>query len=101
MKKVLKADGRNVIESEEIITIKRQTAQIVWTEIKFIDTGEKPRSAFGRTCIGLGSNIQCLITFDYWADQALELTPVWDEVMHSLTLGLYVRGPMTGVAFPD
>ena len=102
LKKVIKDDGRNVIESGEIITIKRQTAKIVWTEIKFIDnTGEKPRSAFGRTCIGLGSNIQCLITFDYWADQALELTPVWDEVMHSLTLGLYVRGPMTGVAFPD
>ncbi len=73
----------------------------MWTEIKFIDTQAESRSAFGRTCIGLGSNVQCLITFDYWADQALELTPVWDEMIRSLTLGLYIRDPMTGVAFPD
>ncbi|WP_246275689.1 hypothetical protein, partial [Brasilonema bromeliae] len=101
LKKVIKDDSRNVIESGEIFTIKRQTARIVWTEIKFIDTQAEPREAFSRTCIGLGSNVQCLITFDYWADQAEQLTPVWDEVMRSLTLGLYIRDPMTGVAFPD
>lgn len=101
LKKVIEDDDRNVIESGEIFTIKRQTARIVWTEIKFIDTQAEPREAFSRICIGLGSNIQCLITFDYWADQALGLTPVWDEVMRSLTLGLYIRDPMTGLAFPD
>jgi hypothetical protein len=73
----------------------------MWCEIKFIDTQTEPREAFSRTCVGLGSNIQCLITFDYWADQAEQLIPVWDEVMRSLTLGLYIRDPRTGLAFPD
>ena len=101
LKKVIEDDGRNVIAKGEIFTIKRQTARIVWTEMKFIDTQAEPREAVSRTCIGLGSNVQCLITFDYWADQAIELTPIWDEVIRSLTLGLYIRDPMTGAAFPD
>ncbi|MBW4513422.1 MAG: hypothetical protein KME64_44260 [Scytonematopsis contorta HA4267-MV1] len=101
LKKVLEDDGRNVISRGKVFTVKRQTASIVWAELKFIDTQAEPREAFSRTCIGLGSNVQCLITFDFWADQAHQLTPVWDEVMRSLTLGLYIRDPMTGAAFPD
>ena len=101
LKKVLEDDSRNIIAKGEIVTVKRQTARIVWTEMKFIDTQEEPREAFSRTCIGLGSNVQCLITFDYWADQAEQLIPVWDEAIRSLTLGLYIRDPMTGLAFPD
>jgi hypothetical protein len=100
LKKVVENDSRDVIDRGEIITLKRQTARIVWTELKFIDSNED-REAFSRICIGLGSNIQCLITFEYWADQAEKMTPVWDEVMRSLTLGLYIRDPRTGFAMPD
>ncbi len=101
LKKVMENDERQPIERSEVFTVKRQTAKIVWCEIKFIDTQEEPREAFSRTRIGLGSNIQCLITFDFWVDQAEQLIPVWDEVMRSLTLGLYIRDPRTGLAFPD
>jgi hypothetical protein len=101
LRKIMEDDSRDVIERGEVISLKRQTARIVWCEIKFIDTQAEPREAFSRTCIGLGSNVQCLITFDYWADQAQQLTPIWDEVMRSLTIGLFIRDPMTGFAFPD
>jgi len=101
LKKIMEDDSRNVLEKGEVITVKRQTARIMWCQIKFIDTQTEPREAFSRTCVGLGSNIQCLITFDYWADQAEQLIPIWDEVMRSLTLGLYIRDPRTGLAFPD
>ena len=101
LKKVIAEDSREVIETREIVTVKRQTARILWGEIKFIDYQEEPREAFSRICIGLGSNVQCLITFDFWADQAEQLIPVWDEVMSSLTLGLYIRDPLSGKAFPD
>ncbi|MBD2441517.1 hypothetical protein [Nostoc sp. FACHB-110] len=101
LRKVIDEDSRNVIEKSKIYTVQRQTARIVWAEIKFIDTQAEPREAYSRICIGLGSNVQCLITFDYWVDQAEQLTPVWDEVIRSLTLGLYIRDPRTGLAFPD
>jgi hypothetical protein len=29
------------------------------------------------------------------------LTPVWDEMMRSLTLGLFISDPRTGMALPD
>jgi len=99
--KVTEDDSRDVISRGKVVTCKRQTARIVWSEIKFMDTQEEPREAFSRTCIGLGSNVQSLITFDYWADQAEMLLPVWDEVVRSLTLGLYISDPRTGKAFPD
>ncbi|NJP09272.1 MAG: hypothetical protein HC866_07120 [Leptolyngbyaceae cyanobacterium RU_5_1] len=100
LRRIADDDDREVIARGEVITLKRQTARIVWTELKFIDPEEK-REAYSRICIGLGSNVQCLITFDYWADDADRLTPVWDEVLRSLTLGLYIRDPSIGTAFPD
>lgn len=100
LKKVAQEDERDVIEQGKIIRLNCQTARIVWTELKFIDSQEN-REAYSRICIGLGSGVQCLITFDYWVDDAERLTPVWDTVMESLTLGLYIRDPRTGLAFPD
>jgi hypothetical protein len=100
LKDVVERDKRDILERGEIVTVKRQTARIVWTEFKFMDSNEH-REAYSRICIGLGSGIQCLITFDYWVEDAPRLIPVWDNVMRSLTLGLYIRDPSTGVAFPD
>lgn len=100
MEKIVEDDTRNVISKSEVVRVNRQTAQIMWSEIKFIDA-EENREAFSRICIGLGSDVQCLITFDFWADEAEKLTPVWDVVMRSLTLGLYISDPRTGLALPD
>lgn len=100
LEKVVEDDTRNVISTSEVVRVNRQTAQIMWTEIKFIDE-EENREAFSRICIGLGSNVQCLITFDFWASEAEKLTPVWDVVLRSLTLGLYISDPRTGTALPD
>jgi hypothetical protein len=100
LKQIAEQDSRDVIEQGEVITLNRQTARIVWVELKFIDSNEN-REAFSRICVGIGSNIQVLITFEYWADQAKVMTPVWDEVLRTLTLGLYIRDPSLGVAFPD
>lgn len=100
LRKIAKDDTRNVIEIGEVVALKRQTARIVWIELKFIDPTEN-REAFSRICVGLGSQIQCLITFDFWADHRDRLTPVWDEALRTLTLGLYIRDPMTGLAHPD
>jgi hypothetical protein len=101
VKKIAESDSRDVIERGEIIKLKRQTAQIVWTELKFMDHQDGDREAFSRICVGIGSRIQCLITFEFWADQAEQMTPVWDEVMNSLVLGLYISDPKTGFARPD
>lgn len=100
LKQVVQDDPRVPYEQGEIYQLQRQTARIVWTQIEFTDPQEH-RQAYSRIAIGLGSGVQCLITFDYWVDDAERLTPVWDTVLSSLVLGLYIRDPKTGFAFPD
>ncbi|MEM9164219.1 MAG: hypothetical protein AAGC54_14265 [Cyanobacteria bacterium P01_F01_bin.4] len=101
LKKIMREDKRNVIEVGDVVKLPRQTAHVVWGELKFIDDQEDDREAYSRICVGIGSGIQCLVTFDYWADETEKMTPVWDVVLESLTLGLYIRDPRTGLAFPD
>jgi hypothetical protein len=71
----------------------------VWTEGKFIDPQEL-RTAYGRIAIGIGGNIQVLLTFEYWAEDAERFTWVWDTVLQSLQVCTYIpdptRGPRTG-----
>ncbi|NJM58522.1 MAG: hypothetical protein HC857_15390 [Synechococcales cyanobacterium RU_4_20] len=100
LKKALKEDSREVLEISDIFKLKRQTARIVWGELKVIDEVEK-RAAYSRTCVGLGSGVQCLITFDYWVEDAEKMISVWDIVLESLVLGLYIPDPRTGFALPD
>lgn len=101
LRQTVEDDPRNVIHKGEIIPVKRQTARIFWTEVRYINTQAEGRLASSRICLGLGSNIQCSVTMDCWADEVERFAPVWDEVMRSLTLGLYIRDPEKGLAYPD
>lgn len=100
LRNILKEEKRNVTDFGKIEHFKRQTARFVWTQIEFIDPAED-RRAYSRIAIGLGSNVQCLITMDYWVEDSEKAVPVWDTVMNSVVLGLFIRDPRTGFAFPD
>ncbi len=100
VKKLLQEDTREAIEISEVFKLNRQTAQIFWGQIKFIDPEEK-REAYSRICVGLGSGVQSLITFEYWVEDAAQFEPIWQNVLDSLVLGLYIRDPRTGLAYPD
>jgi hypothetical protein len=100
LKNLVREDSRFSGEVGEIHYLKRQTARVVWTEFPFIDPHEH-RPALARVAIGLGSNVQCLITLDFWEDEAEKFTPVWDLVLSSLVLGLFIKDPRTGLALPD
>jgi hypothetical protein len=101
VRKVMQEDTRDLIEVGEVIPLKRQTAKIVWGELKFMDHQEEDREAFSRICVGIGSGIQCLITFEFWADEIDRCIPIWDHVLETLVLGLYIPDPRTGFARPD
>lgn len=100
VKKLIREDTRDILEVGDVVKLSRQTAQIVWGELKFLDSNEN-REAYSRICVGLGSGIQCLVTFDYWVDDAEKLMPIWDVALESLTLGMYIQDPRTGFARPD
>ena len=41
--------------------------------------------------------IQPLITFAYWHDDAERVEPAWDELLNSLQLGLVIADPRKGL----
>ncbi len=101
VKKIAREDSRDVLEVGEVVKLKRQTASIVWTELRFMDHQEEDREAYSRICVGLGSGVQCLVTCEFWVDQAEQFTPVWDHVLETLVLGLFINDPRKGFARPD
>lgn len=93
---VLDEDSRDVLRKGQITSLARQKLELAWAEVYFVDPNEH-RGAFSRICIGREKNIQSLITFDFWADDAPRLHPVWDEVLRSLELGRFIKDPTRGM----
>ncbi len=92
----LEGEHRSLIPTENFGHMQRDDVELAWVEYRFMDPNEH-REAYTRICIGRGSNIQTLITFDYWPEDAARLSGVWDEVMRSLELGRYIKDPTTGL----
>jgi len=95
VQQVLDGDERKVEQPGKIVEEHRGHLELAWAEVRFVDPIEN-REAFSRICLGRESNIQCLITFDFWADDADTLRPVWDEVLRSLEIARYVSDPTIG-----
>lgn len=77
-------------------SIRRHGLRLAWTELTFTDPVEG-RPARSRMLVGLGNNVQCLITLDFWADDAARVAPAWDEVVRTLELGIQIEDPTTGL----
>src|SRR5207247_1275101 len=84
LKEVLAAatadDEREVLESKEVVVELRGELEAAWVEKRYINA-ETKREAFSRIAIARGSRVHCLITYDFWADQAARFAPVWNEVL--------------------
>jgi hypothetical protein len=91
----LLGDTRPVTARGQIVAVARDDLEAAWIEIRFVDPQEH-REALSRLAIARGSNLQALITFDFWAEDRERLIPIWDEVMRSVELGRYVADPTVG-----
>jgi len=91
----LKGDPRETVMSGDIVQPDRQDLEIAWAEFSFVDSNEQ-RSACTRVCIARGSGIQCLLTLDFWPEDAARINPVWLQVIRTVELGRYVTDPTKG-----
>lgn len=73
----------------------RPGAELIWHESAFLDGGEK-REARARQCAARGPQSHAVITMSYWPEHADRFVPVWDELLRTLTLGVYIRDPLRG-----
>jgi hypothetical protein len=95
LEEVVRADTRSIIARGETIHQQRPDLEWAWTEVLFIDPNER-RQACSRACLARVSNIQPLITMDFWLDDKERFAPVWAEVLRTLQLGQYVQDPTRG-----
>jgi hypothetical protein len=95
LRQVVANDPRDLIPTMEVASINRADLMLVWTEGKFIDP-QASRTAYGRIAVGIGGNIQVLLTFEYWAEDAERFTWVWDTVLQSLQVCTYIPDPTRG-----
>jgi hypothetical protein len=75
----------------------RSDLELAWLELRVVDPGEN-REACSRICCARSTLIpdvviQPLMTMDFWPEHADRFSPVWDEVLRSLTLGDWVTDP--------
>src|SRR5215469_6308142 len=79
IKAAMNGDPREAVMVGEIVETRRPDLEFAWADFGFIDPVEK-RHAYSRVCIARGSNIQTLITLDYWDEDGARLAPVWREI---------------------
>ncbi|MBA3443192.1 MAG: hypothetical protein H0T92_25380 [Pyrinomonadaceae bacterium] len=95
VQQIVDGDTREITFQGKMHTAERPDLEIAWTEVVFIDPVEH-RQARSRICLGRGSNIQPLITFDFWEEDAARCGQVWDDVLRSLELGMKIEDPTRG-----
>ena len=82
-------------EQTPLETVHRGAVELTWTETHYIDQGEQ-RPARSRNALGRAGGVHCILTFDFWEDDASRLLPVWDEVLRTLRIGEYIADPTRG-----
>jgi hypothetical protein len=88
-------DDRERIAMGPPVESERDDVELVWTELRVVDAGER-RESRARLCLARGRGLQCLLTFDFWPEDAGRLTPVWEGVLRSLRLDLQLEDPTRG-----
>lgn len=88
-------DEFEVLSSSDIVYEVRLNLQLAWRETRWVDPVEH-REARSRTCLVRRRNVQALMTFVYWPEDAGRFLPIWREMLRSLKLAEYIRDPMRG-----
>lgn len=89
-------DDRDVRERKEIVELQRADGvELASVEVRYFDPKEE-REALSRLCVARGSGVYCLITFDFWVEDAPKLESTWKQALDSLILGVYIKDPSAG-----
>ena len=88
-------DDRERIATSPRVEAARDGVELAWAELRVVDPGER-RESRSRVCIARSRRMQCLITFDFWPEDAERHEPVWGAVLSSLELGVEVADPTLG-----
>lgn len=92
---VVADDHRGLVANGTTKSIERDNLRLAWAETSFQDPVEN-REAYSRIAIGIGTRVQCLITMEFWPEDAKRAIPAWNEALRTLVLEQYVGDPTRG-----
>jgi hypothetical protein len=95
LQQILDDDKRQILAKDKVTSANRDGMHLVWTNLRYIDATEN-REATSRILIGIGGNVQVLFTFDYWTEGEEQMRQVWEVILRSLRLGLFIPDPTKG-----
>jgi hypothetical protein len=90
-----RGDERSIGTFGPVTETRRVDLEVAWHEMSFVDPAQK-REARSRVAMARRSNLQCLITFDFWAADLAERGAAWDIVLETLELGELIGDPSKG-----
>ena len=96
IEQVVLGDERPITGRGPILPGNRTDLDLAWTEVEFEDATQGRRKARSRICLARAENIQPLLTFDFWDDDAARFGPAWDEILRSLRVAEPILDPTLG-----
>lgn len=87
--------NRQVTGQSEIYRRDSGGVEIAWLEQKYFEETQQRPAKF-RVALARSPELHCLISLNYWAERAGSLERVWDEVLDTLVLAVYVQDPTVG-----
>jgi len=91
----LENDERSLTVLDPIVEETRKDVALAWTQGRFIDS-RMNREACARLCIARKSDIQALLTFDFWLSDLKSCDARWNAFLATLQLGQWVADPQRG-----
>src|SRR5438552_2961252 len=85
---------RKPYQQSEIRHVQKGDVEISWLEQRYLESTQN-RDARFRVALARGP-VVCLISMNYWSSRAAGLERVWEEVLRTLVLGVYVTDPTSG-----
>ena len=88
-------DSRPIYERGPIHEEMRNNVELGWQELRFIDPVEQ-RDARSRVCLARSGQIQAIITYEFWADDAERALKPWEVALSSIWMNEVIDDPSLG-----
>src|SRR5262249_45931198 len=89
------AETRPVLDRKSPRGFFRPPLEATWTEMRVLDP-ERSLEICTRLCLARADSTQALLMFDFRPEDELDVFPVWNTLLATLSVGDYLEDPATG-----
>lgn len=95
VRSALERDSRSVAIEGQVLEETRMDIALAWAQARYIEPGTH-REACTRLCLARKSEVQALLTFDFWASDLARCDVHWMKFLATLELAQWIDDPLHG-----